>query len=1280
MSRHALVLTTCLIVLSHLVIAQSITTGAGGACTNMPLLFTGNTNQVYKIEWIKNSSTVEKINYREWVNPAVVAGIEGSNGNSTTQFTFPTQIHVTPAGSLYVVDHGNGRVQRWDPPYTSGVTVASGLDWPHDITIDLFGNLLVTEHWGKRVSLWPGNTTVANIGSGAEGIAMGPGGMIYVVEYWTGRVRMYPPLFTTASPSVVRAGDGSNGNNGNHQLNFPNDICVDPFGNMYVLDTDNDRIMSFPSWSVEGSPGTPIVTNMPLSFHSAIYRDIYGYLFFTSLSGTYIIEPGGAPRRILNWGNAGVQSDLAGNLFVSGDHCVKKLTPEVAHFYHPTTPGWYHARVTYLDGTVVNTNSINVLQGPSTPVIGYNGPVCAGTSINLTANSLAGVSWHWDGPSGYTSGIQNPVINGANAANGGQYSVYATENSNGCRSLSSYLNVVVTPTVVPSVTIARNAGTNIFCAGSSVSFMATAVNGGAAPTYQWTINGNPAGTGNTLTTSTLNDGDIVRCRLTSNAACATPASVNSNTITMRMSPPATLATPGICAGTLLTVNTAANVASIEWFKGTASQTTGTSNTFIATTDGTYHAVVKSTEGCTSITNSIVIHPNNTAFVTSVSATDGIYRNGDNIDITAHFNEAVTLNTTGGTPSVSITLNTGGVVQANYISGSGTTSIVFRYTVGATEQDPDGITIGSMNLNGGVFQNVNGCTVLYSLNNIAPATGVIVHNYRPQTITFSITDKYYGDPDFDPAAVASSGLPVTYTSSNTAVATIVGGQIHILNAGITTITAFQPGNADHFPATPVQQTLTVYPRAIAVNTTAGSKVYGSSDPVFTFTYSPALIGTDAFSGTLSRVAGENIGTYTINQGTLALSPNYTITFNSAGFAITPKTITVIAAAKTKIYGNPDPALTYAYSPALVTGDAFTGSLTRTAGENTGAYPINQGSLTLSPNYILIYTNADLTVTPKTITVTAGAKTKVYGNADPALTYTYAPALIAGDAFTGSLIRTAGENAGNYNIIQNTLSLSGNYQLTYVPAAFVITKAVLTVTSANESVCQNEELHSVPVSYTGFKNGDGAANLTQAPQVIIPHYSTEGNYMLIPAGGSAINYTFIYINGQLTVIPIPQGSIGQVQIGPGVINTPGINSGMQLNAPFNPDYTYHWSTNESTASILVKQSGIFSVNVTNLQNCTNRFTVQVKQQTLIIPNIFSPNGDGTHDKWVIGNLENYPGNVVQIYNRYGQLIHRVVNFTGWDGRVKGQDMPAGTYYYIIDPKNGNTPTTGYIDIIR
>ena len=85
--------------------------------------------------------------------------------------------------------------------------------------------------------------------------------------------------------------------------------------------------------------------------------------------------------------------------------------------------------------------------------------------------------------------------------------------------------------------------------------------------------------------------------------------------------------------------------------------------------------------------------------------------------------------------------------------------------------------------------------------------------------------------------------------------------------------------------------------------------------------------------------------------------------------------------------------------------------------------------------------------------------------------------------------------------------------------------------------------------------------------------------------------------------------------------------------------------------------------------------------VIPNVFSPNGDGVHDRWEIGYLNKFPGATVKVFNRYGQLIYNVIGYAvPWDGTVNGSPLPIGTYYYIISPKNGVKDLIGSVTIIR
>jgi gliding motility-associated-like protein/uncharacterized repeat protein (TIGR01451 family) len=84
-----------------------------------------------------------------------------------------------------------------------------------------------------------------------------------------------------------------------------------------------------------------------------------------------------------------------------------------------------------------------------------------------------------------------------------------------------------------------------------------------------------------------------------------------------------------------------------------------------------------------------------------------------------------------------------------------------------------------------------------------------------------------------------------------------------------------------------------------------------------------------------------------------------------------------------------------------------------------------------------------------------------------------------------------------------------------------------------------------------------------------------------------------------------------------------------------------------------------------------------------NEFSPNGDGTNDLLKINNLEDYPNNFLQIFNRYGNKIFEASRMTDgntWDGTRNGEQVPEGTYFYILDLGDGSEVRKGWIQLIR
>lgn len=131
------------------------------------------------------------------------------------------------------------------------------------------------------------------------------------------------------------------------------------------------------------------------------------------------------------------------------------------------------------------------------------------------------------------------------------------------------------------------------------------------------------------------------------------------------------------------------------------------------------------------------------------------------------------------------------------------------------------------------------------------------------------------------------------------------------------------------------------------------------------------------------------------------------------------------------------------------------------------------------------------------------------------------------------------------------------------------------------------------------------------------------------------------------------------------------------------TYLDNPASANPTIVKPQDDItYTVRVTGRGGCTNSDAVFVKVLKMPKPpNTFTPNGDGINDFWEIKYLNDYPGCIVEVYNTAGTLVYRSVGYsTPWDGKYNGQPLPAGTYYYVIDPKNGRSRVAGYVTILR
>jgi uncharacterized repeat protein (TIGR03803 family) len=507
-----------------------------------------------------------------------------------------------------------------------------------------------------------------------------------------------------------------------------------------------------------------------------------------------------------------------------------------------------------------------------------------------------------------------------------------------------------------------------------------------------------------------------------------------------------------------------------------------------------------------------------------------------------------------------TVNSGGYSPATQVSGvlfkynpvSGVYTVLHSFdTQGGHGYGPQGTLTES---NGKLFGTTygggqNGAGVVFEFD---PVTGIFVERQQlpaynrvnglllvrsNQSITFDpLPVKTYSDNSFNANASATSGLTVTLTSSNLNVATITGGTINIVGVGSATITASQPGDQNNLPATSVSQVLVVNKAPLTATADPKTKIYGDPNPGFTITYTgfkgsenATVIDTEP-SGSSTAITTSNTGTYPITL-TGGADNNYAITLVNSTLTVTKSEITATADAKSKTYGDVNPALTMSFTGFKGTDHAgvldilpspSTAAITST---NVGSYPINLTGGT-DNNYTINLVSGALTINKASLTATADAKSKIYGDANPAFTITYegfkgtdgpadldTPPLPSTTAVTSSSV-------GSYPITLTT-STDNNYTIALLSGTLTVLKATLTASADSKTKVYGNTNPTFTISYSGFKVTDnaGVIDTQPVPSSLAVTTSNVGSYVISLTGGSDDNYSFSLVDGTLGVTKAP-----------------------------------------------------------------------------------------------------------------------------------------------------------------
>lgn len=351
------------------------------------------------------------------------------------------------------------------------------------------------------------------------------------------------------------------------------------------------------------------------------------------------------------------------------------------------------------------------------------------------------------------------------------------------------------------------------------------------------------------------------------------------------------------------------------------------------------------------------------------------------------------------------------VTATYSRVAGETVADSPYTISAT------LNASGLLSNYNITSNTANFT-------ITPASAVITLGNLNPTFT--------GSPLSPSVSTTPNGLPysITYDGSST---TPTNAGTYALVVTITDTNYAGSSNGSF-----------VIAKAPSTTTVSGGGSFEYDGQAHAATVS--VTGAGGLTLSPSPVYSGSCTTAPVNVADTPCTASYTFTgdanhlgsTDSTSITITPRIIAVTADALTKVYGNADPDLTYTFTGTLVGTDAFTGALSRAAGEAVNSYAISQNSLALSSNYTLQFTGANLTITHRPITITADNQSKIIGAADPELTYQITSgSLVFTDTVSGSLVRAPGQDIGTYAITQGSLVINTNYALTFVPGVFEIT---------------------------------------------------------------------------------------------------------------------------------------------------------------------------------------------------------------------------------------------------
>ncbi len=693
---------------------------------------------------------------------------------------------------------------------------------------------------------------------------------------------------------------------------------------------------------------------------------------------------------------------------------------------------------------------------------------------------------------------------------------------------------------------------------------------------------------------------------------------------------------------------------------------------------------------------VITGPNGSGTTTSANSAKSFPENSTAVVYTFTADKSVTWSLDGGQDAAMFTINpnTGALTfltppdfenpTDGSTSGTNTYIVVIKATDSFSLSQTQTLTVTVTDVDDTApiitGPNGNGTTTAATAAKSIPENTTALGSYTAnETVTWSISGT-----DVSKFTISSSGVLIFTTAPNFENPTDSDAN----NTYIVIITATDAsGNA-------TTQTLTVTVTDVVENV------------------APTDIGLSASSIAENNAANATVGTLSSTDPDAGDTHTYTLvsgtgSTDNAAFNISGNSLRATAALDFETKSS--------YSIRIKTTDAGGLSFEK-------VFPISVTNANEAP------TNIALSASSIAENNAANATVGALSSTDPDVGDTHTYTLVSGTGSTdNAAFNISGSNLRATNALDFETKSSYSIRIRTTDAGGLTYDKVFTVSVTNQNEAPTNIIPSQTSIYEGNTSGANVSNLSSTD----PDAGDTHTYTLVSGAGSTDNASFSISGNQLkaavvfdfktknsysirirttdagglsfektftiTVLESPfatgTGNMPGSQQITAASNNVTISKGYssQLDVTGSGLVSYSWSpstglsaTNIANPIASPSQTTVYAVTVTNNLGLSTvvYVTVNVIEDYNITPtNVITPNGDGVNDAWVIGNLNTYPDNEVQLFDKAGRMLYQVKGYqNNWDGTLNGNYLTEGTYFYMIKIGSKGFMKKGYINIIR